>query len=280
MKTKIIQGFAIILILEIGLTHYFTAQHEFEDSWILGYLFILNFLGALLAAYGIYRQKVWGWGLGLLIAFGSTAGYIWSRTSGLPGLRPEEWLDPWGVSSLLAEGLFYLVALLNVIWSNQTGTNPLPQFRRFWRLLFTSASLITLILLNYSVVQWEDQFPEIDHGHAFFLWQVRLQPQISLNALEEKYGLAAPRVTNLMMDGIVNVRLKVVDPEKADQLLESEAFALLVGDTLIPASHINRHMLEYNTINLFFPNLQRIVKSGTPVSLVFTSLRVDPVLAR
>ena len=83
-----------------------------------------------------------------------------------------------------------------------------------------------------------------------------------------------------MMDGIVNVRLKVVDPEKADQLLESEAFALLVGDTLIPASHINRHMLEYNTINLFFPNLQRIVKSGTPVSLVFTSLRVDPVLAR
>jgi hypothetical protein len=280
MKVKIIQGVAIFLIIEIGLTHYFTAQHEFENSWIIGYLFIFNFLGSLLAAYGIYRQKAWGWVMGLFIALGSIAGYIWSRTSGLPGLSPEEWFDPWGVSALIAEGLFCLTVFLYFIWTSRSGTNPLPQARKNPRFLFTSGSLIVLILLNFAIFKWEEQYPEMEHGHVFFLWQVRLQPQISLNTLEDEYGLASPRVTNLMMDSVIDVRMKVVDPEKADQLLKDEAFALLVGDTLIPAPHIHRHMLENRTINLFFPNQNWSIKSGTPVSLVFANLHVEPVLAR
>ena len=50
MKTKLLRGFAIFLIIEIGLVHYFSSQHEFEEAWILGYLFIANFLGGLLSA--------------------------------------------------------------------------------------------------------------------------------------------------------------------------------------------------------------------------------------
>jgi uncharacterized membrane protein len=280
MKTKLTQGLAILLIIEIGLTHYFTAQHEFEESWILGYLFIFNFLGAILAAYGIYRRKLWGWVLGLSIALGSTVGYIWSRTSGLPGLNPEEWLDPWGVSSLAVEVLFYLVTALHFIWTKKSTTAIQLQLGKTWRNLVTSGSLIALIVLNFSVYQWESQFPEAEHGHVLFLWQVRLEPQISLDTLEKEYGLGVPRITNLMMDSIVNVRMKVFDQEKADQLFEEETFALLVGDMLIPAPHIHRHLLENHTIILFFPNLNNTIKSGTPVSLVFANLRVEPISAR
>lgn len=88
MKVKMLRGLAIFLIIEVGLVHYFSSQHEFEEAWILGYLFMANFLGAFVAAYGIYRRKNWGWALGLLISAGSILAYIWSRTSGLPGLRP------------------------------------------------------------------------------------------------------------------------------------------------------------------------------------------------
>ena len=56
MKSKMLPWIAIVLILETGLVHYFSAQHEFEAAAFLGYLFMANFLGALLAAS---RIAVW-----------------------------------------------------------------------------------------------------------------------------------------------------------------------------------------------------------------------------
>jgi hypothetical protein len=57
---------------------------------------------------GIYRgKKRWGWALGSLIAGGALAGYVISRTVGLPRLPVEaEGLEPLGVLSLVVEGLF------------------------------------------------------------------------------------------------------------------------------------------------------------------------------
>ena len=279
MKTKTLQVLAILLILEVGLVHYFTSQHEFEEAWILGYLFIVNFLGALLAAYGIYRQKVWGWGLGFAIATGSLVGYIWSRTTGLPGLNPEEWINPWGVMSLVTESLFCLLVFLRP-WRAvpySLGSALPSNLRR--RYLFSAAGLIALVLVNIYTYRLDANFPQDDHGHVFFLWQVRLQPELSMNRFKEEYGMQVSRVAVTALNGIVDVRMKVLDSEKADQLLEDGHFALLVGDTLIPAPHIHRHMLKNKTIILFFPNLQDIVKSGTPVSVVFDNLRVEPVTA-
>jgi hypothetical protein len=74
--------------------------------------------------------------------------------------------------------------------------------------------------------------------------------------------------------------MKVTDPEKAEELIEEGHFALLVGDTLIPAPHVSRHMLVNKTIIVMFPNWQKIVKSGTPVSVVFENLKVEPVAVR
>jgi hypothetical protein len=276
MKTKILRGLAIFLIIEVGLVHYFSSQHEFEEAWVLGYLFIANFLGGLLSAYGIYRRKNWGWGLGFMIAAGSIGAYIWSRTAGLPGLRPEEWLYPWGVVSIIAEGLFCLLIPLYAWWARQSEEAP-GLGANYWRYLVPVAALIPLFLVNFYTYQWDVNNPELDHVHVFFLWQVRLQPELNQETLKEEYGMEVSRAALTFRDGIVDVRMKVLDPEKADPLIEDGHFALLVGNTLIPAPHIHRHMLKNKTIIVFFPNLQKIVKSGTPVSIVFENLRVEPV---
>jgi hypothetical protein len=279
MKSKLLPGLAIAIILEVGLVHYFSSQHEVEEAWILGYLFIGNFLGALLAAFGIYRRKTWGWVLGFMISAGSLLAYVWSRTTGLPGLNPEEWLYPWGVTSVVTESLFCLLVPVYAWWTKRSDTEPI-QLSNKWRYLFPSAALIVLILVNFYTFQWDARYPELDHEHVFFLWQVRLQPQISLQTFDQQYGMQVSRVAVSAMDSIVDVRMKVLDTEKADQLLEDGHFALLVGDTLIPAPHIHRHMLENKTIIVFFPNQQNIVKSGTPVSIVFENLKLDPVKAQ
>jgi hypothetical protein len=279
MKLKIVRGLAIFLIVEIGLVHTFSAQHEFEESWILGYLFVANFIGALVSAYGIYRRKRWGWGLGLFIALGSLVGYVWSRTSGLPLLPREEWLYPWGVTSVITEALFCLLVPLYAWWSKQEDSEAPPSLSRSWHYLVPIAGLIGLVLINFTSYRMDVLYPELDHEHVFFLWQVKMQPEISSQTLEEEYGMNLSLAAVSALDSIVDVRLKVRDPEKAAELLEEEHFALLVGDTLIPSPHIGRHMFDNKTIIIMFPNRQNIVKSGTPVSLVFDSLRVEPVLA-
>lgn len=104
----------MLLILITGLIHVVEAGEGFEEAAYKGWLFCANGLGALAAAYGIFQRKCWGWGLGFVIAAGSIAGYVLSRTVGLPGIpaEPDEWLEPLGVASLLAEGLFVAIVLV------------------------------------------------------------------------------------------------------------------------------------------------------------------------
>ena len=100
-------GAGISLIVVVGLIHLIDAPEDLEGGSYQGFLFLANFLGALVAAAGIYRGNRWGWALGLLVAGGAFVGYVISRTVGLPGLPvEEEWLEPLGVLSLIVEILF------------------------------------------------------------------------------------------------------------------------------------------------------------------------------
>ena len=106
-------GAGISLIVVVGLIHLINSPGDLEEGSYTGLLYLANFLGApAAAALGIYRGKRWGWALGLLVAGGAFAGYVISRTVGLPGLPVEtEWLEPLGVLSLVVEGLFVGVYL-------------------------------------------------------------------------------------------------------------------------------------------------------------------------
>ena len=100
-------GAGISLIVVVGLIHRINSPEDLEEGAYTGVLYLLNFVGALAAAVGISRGRGWGWVLGFLVAAGAFAGYVTSRTVGLPGLPvEEEWLEPLGVLSLLVEALF------------------------------------------------------------------------------------------------------------------------------------------------------------------------------
>src|SRR3954452_12381869 len=81
-------GAGISLIVVVGLIHLINSPGDLQEGAYTGVLYLANFVGAL-AAVGIYRGKGWGWALGLLVAAGAFAGYVISRTVGLPGLPVE-----------------------------------------------------------------------------------------------------------------------------------------------------------------------------------------------
>ncbi len=102
----------IVLIVITGIIHFIDAPDTFTEATYKGILFSLNGIGALIAAYGIFRGANWSWVLGLLVAGGAFVGYIVSRTVGLPGLEVDPaWFEPLGVLSLIVEGIFMILAI-------------------------------------------------------------------------------------------------------------------------------------------------------------------------
>ncbi len=110
-----VKWLAIAALLGTGLIHLLEARDSFGDATYKGLLFVANGAGALVAAFGVYRnQRAVGWLLGLLVAGGALLGYVASRTVGLPGLpaEPAAWLEPIGVASLVCETLFVILFVL------------------------------------------------------------------------------------------------------------------------------------------------------------------------
>ena len=117
MKYRVLQWLGVTLILVLGIIHFLLAPDEYKEAHYIGILFGANFLAALISAVGILRGNTWAWVLGLLIVAGSLCGYILSRTTGMPGMDPEEWLTPSGLAAMAVEGVFILLVFLRP-WRN------------------------------------------------------------------------------------------------------------------------------------------------------------------
>jgi hypothetical protein len=77
----------------------------------LGGLFYATAVGALVVTVGLlWDARLWAWLLGIAIAGGASAGYVASRTVGLPMFPIQPWGDPFGLASLLLEALFLVLA--------------------------------------------------------------------------------------------------------------------------------------------------------------------------
>ena len=102
----------------VGLIHLIVSDEHFEAATYLGWLFLANFVGAAVAAIGIYwGRHRWGWLLGDAVAGGAFVLYVVSRVLGLPGFHPEgvwEWVRLDGLFSLGLEGLFMALSLLTI----------------------------------------------------------------------------------------------------------------------------------------------------------------------
>jgi hypothetical protein len=282
MKSRIIQWSGIVLILEIGLLHLMTAQSEYEEAVYMGYLFVGNFILALIAAYGIYRKQLWGWLVGLFVAAGSIAGYIWSRSLGMPGMEVEEWLTPYGISAMTAEFVFVLLFCLR-LWRNSSANQLNLETSKKQQYILSALGVIVLVLISSAISRW-DTSATMDYGmHVVSLEQVMDSPVITLPELEEQYGVKVSLVATSMLDSIVDVRLKVIEPDKAQELIKNQAALLVDGQTLVLAPHMHSHtgsrLRAGKLFIIFFPT-QQVIHSGSSVSLVFGNHRIESVVVR
>jgi drug/metabolite transporter (DMT)-like permease len=103
---------AIALISAVGLIHLFLAPEYLDEKTYVGILFLLGAAGCAVTALLLARDQ-WdprAWGLGSLVSAGMFAGFILSRTVGLPGFHEEEW-ELSGVISLILEAGFVGLAV-------------------------------------------------------------------------------------------------------------------------------------------------------------------------
>jgi hypothetical protein len=125
------------LILAAGLIHLVLTPEHFREAPYLGLLFVANFIGAVVAAFSIYRGHRWGWLLGALVAGGALVMYFVSGTVGLPGMERGHLLEPLGILTKAVEILFLVLCGVEV-------TRSLTGLRR-WALVSGIALMLVAV---------------------------------------------------------------------------------------------------------------------------------------
>jgi len=91
------------LIAATGALHLILAPEYLGEQAYIGVLFILGGITALLIAARLWRHDDAAvWTVGALVSAGMAAGFIASRTVGLPGFHEAEW-ELSGIVSVLLE---------------------------------------------------------------------------------------------------------------------------------------------------------------------------------
>jgi hypothetical protein len=106
MVPRQIRRLAAALLAATGVLHLVLAPEYLGEKAYVGALFILGGLGSLAVAARLWtRHDRLTWTLGALMAAGMAAGFILSRTVGLPGFHESDW-ELSGIVSVLLEAGF------------------------------------------------------------------------------------------------------------------------------------------------------------------------------
>lgn len=110
---------------------------------------------------------------------------------------------------------------------------------------------------------------------------------ISAGTLEDQYGLHVNLIAVTAAGGLVDVRLKVLDAEKARQLFQSGTPSVLVdqsGVVLVapddlppPDSQLKE---DGGVILLLYPNSANTLKPGDEVTLMFGDVHLEPIAVK
>ncbi|MEO5900496.1 MAG: hypothetical protein ABIR68_10250 [Ilumatobacteraceae bacterium] len=87
-----------------------------EETAYLGFGYVLLIAASIVSIVLLAQRDLRGWILGGLTAAATFAGYVLTRTTGLPGAHGDvgNWGETIGVWSLVAEGFVVVVALLAI----------------------------------------------------------------------------------------------------------------------------------------------------------------------
>jgi hypothetical protein len=112
----------ITLIVIVGLVNFhiphflLEGRTEFSAAeYLLEFILLVNVIAALIAAFGIYRGRRWGWVLGIGVSVFSAFLWLAQETVGLPGL-PQQWFEPSRIASFVVEASFVAIACRYLHW--------------------------------------------------------------------------------------------------------------------------------------------------------------------
>jgi len=142
---------------------------------------------------------------------------------------------------------------------------------------------ITIILIIFIVVA-------LYVNNAYRAFQPAALPQgavtISQNVLEEKYGLRVNLIAVTGAGGFIDLRLKIVDGEKARLLLaDANNFPVLFtekGNTLNAPDDTKSQKIEFISgggLYIMYPNAGNAIQRGKPVTLMFGNTAVESINA-
>ena len=108
-----------MLLFACALIHLISAPDHLQEATYVGLLFLANAAGSLVAAFGIYRGRLWGWLLGALVAGGAFVMFLVSRLIGLPAYQEHigMWMgdsfgDRLGIPSLFVEAPLVILSAI------------------------------------------------------------------------------------------------------------------------------------------------------------------------
>jgi hypothetical protein len=110
---------------------------------------------------------------------------------------------------------------------------------------------------------------------------------ISAEQLAADYGLRVHLIGVTAAGGMIDLRLKILDPQKAQQFLEEpahlpELIAADSGDALLPSEGLDDDIewTEGGILFNFFSNDNGLIESGTPVIVQFGDKQIESIEAQ
>jgi len=110
---------------------------------------------------------------------------------------------------------------------------------------------------------------------------------ITQGVLEENYGLRVQLVAVTAAGGLVDLRLQIVDADKAKALLEDPTNlpALKVGDDVVlrtseAAAEQDIQFENGKSIFVMYPNTGDVLKPGDPVNIIFGDLQLEAIQSK
>jgi hypothetical protein len=110
---------------------------------------------------------------------------------------------------------------------------------------------------------------------------------ISAETLEEEYGIRIQLVAVTAAGGMVDVRYRVIDPDKAAKLMVEDGGIMPMvyvygSDTmLMPDMHMRTQKLIADRVYFdLIPNTQNAVKRGTVVTVAFGDVALEPMVTK
>ena len=107
------RAIGVVGLAGIALIHLLDSLSKFKETPYVAWLYVALMVGSVVVAAGLVHlrdRRVW-LGAGLLAA-SAIAGYVVSRTTGLPNATDDigNWGEPLGVASLFVEGVVLVLS--------------------------------------------------------------------------------------------------------------------------------------------------------------------------